>query len=351
MRNSRRNLAFLVCLVGASLLPVPTGSADPTTSDLNWWNNNIPPRLQWEANFGYCGEVSLISAGLYYGQYLSQYDARAIASHNTPQSRYRSQLLLGINDHYAASQMHLNSIEWNYAAEKDTDSFLKWVKENVLKGYPVAIGIYMNMYRFYHDKNPRAGSDYDHIVPVFGIGSTHPLTDGRYYTDDIVTFSDNGLWHPHDPPYFFSYEFGGFQASRKQANARNGAIYSTADNGTNFGIAITGVKDTDHETVPVRVDTNVNYEIPAIKNGSNERPAPMPLVLTVTVSGLTPGVTYRLYRYNSFESVPDNHFNAHAGQAYQSWTVQIASGDSWVMTQDIASDEIGAYRAVPAAAP
>lgn len=40
--------------------------------------NNIPPRHQWEANYGYCGEVSLISAGLYYGQYVSQYDARAI---------------------------------------------------------------------------------------------------------------------------------------------------------------------------------------------------------------------------------------------------------------------------------
>ena len=40
----------------------------------------IPPRRQWEGNGGYCGETVMISAGLYYGQYVSQYDARAFAS-------------------------------------------------------------------------------------------------------------------------------------------------------------------------------------------------------------------------------------------------------------------------------
>ena len=40
----------------------------------------ILPREQWETNLGYCGEVALISAGLHYGQYLSQYDARDLAT-------------------------------------------------------------------------------------------------------------------------------------------------------------------------------------------------------------------------------------------------------------------------------
>jgi hypothetical protein len=293
----------------------------------------------------------MISAGLYYGQYLSQYDARAIASRNTPQNRYHSQLLLGINDHFAANQMHLDSIEWNFARETNTDQFLQWVKVNVLKGYPVIIGIYMNQYRFYHTRNPHAGSDYDHIVPVTGIGSNHPFTDSDYYPDDVITFSDNGLWRPSDPIYFFSYFFGPFQESRKAANAKDGPIYSTADNGTNFGITITGVKDLDHETVPVRVDTNVNYERPAIREDSDQRPKPMPLILTVTVSGLSPGTIYKLYRYDDFGKVPDDHFNLLAGQASQSWTIQIASGDSWAMTESIMSDEIAAYRAVPASAP
>ena len=68
-------------------------------------SNDIPPRLQWNHNSGYCGEVSLISAGLYYGQYISQYDTRAIATQGAPQNK--DQLLLGINDQYAATQMRL----------------------------------------------------------------------------------------------------------------------------------------------------------------------------------------------------------------------------------------------------
>ena len=34
--------------------------------------NAIPARVQWNENNGYCGATSIISAGLYYGQYVSQ---------------------------------------------------------------------------------------------------------------------------------------------------------------------------------------------------------------------------------------------------------------------------------------
>jgi hypothetical protein len=74
--------------VAALVVPIVCYGADPGVTDSNTWTNNIPSRLQWEANYGYCCEVSLISAGLYYGQYLSQYDARAIASRDKPQSHY-----------------------------------------------------------------------------------------------------------------------------------------------------------------------------------------------------------------------------------------------------------------------
>jgi len=35
------------------------------------WKLDMEPRRQWEENMGYCGEVSTISALLYYGGYLS----------------------------------------------------------------------------------------------------------------------------------------------------------------------------------------------------------------------------------------------------------------------------------------
>jgi hypothetical protein len=302
---------------------------------------DIPPRKQWNANFGYCGETSLISAGLYYGQYVSQYTARSVASDRTPQYRRDSQLLLGGNDRRAAINMHLDSIEWNTASEGSTDEFLRWVRRNVERGYPVAIGVYTNEFRFYGKTAPRAGDpQYDHIVPVTSV------------SPDALTFSDNGLWNPTGkPPYTFGYGFAAFQRTREQANAPNAPVYSLASNARNYGIAISGVADADHETLPVRLSTSVVWERPGMQNGSNVRPRPMPLTLTVTVSNLTPGVAYRLYRYNRLDLVPNAHFNANASRASTSWRVRITSGTTYAMTQTIMSDQVAVYRAVPASAP
>ncbi|MCX7218504.1 MAG: hypothetical protein NTY70_06060, partial [Burkholderiales bacterium] len=60
--------------INASLVPVilpgpiPLNSPNPPTGDSYAMSLAIPPRHQWNVNYGYCGEVSFISAGLYYGQ-------------------------------------------------------------------------------------------------------------------------------------------------------------------------------------------------------------------------------------------------------------------------------------------
>jgi hypothetical protein len=311
----------------------------------NTHENPIPPRFQWNENNGYCGEVSLISAGLYYGQYLSQYNARAIAAQGKSQTD--NQLLLGINDQDAAAQMKLNVIEWSGSG---TDAFLAWVKGNVIKGYPVAIGIYTNEYLFYRNTDPTAGDkEYDHIVPVTGISSSHSLSDPTYYPDDEIYFSDNGLWgNSQNPPYNFNFPFSTFQANRKQANDPNRAAYSLSNQTDNYGIAITGVIG---DTLPVRLATNFNCECPEIEDKSNTRPAPMPLILTITVSNLQPGIVYNLYRYNDFNSVPTADFNAHAADATAHWQFQITSGTTYVLTDMTESDTSAIYRAVRADAP
>jgi hypothetical protein len=111
---------------------------------------------------------------------------------------------------------------------------------------------------------------------------------------------------------------------------------------------LTGTADPSHETEPVRVATNLNYESPQIRNNTSQRPAPMPLTLTVTVAGLKPGTTYNLFRYDSVASVPNTDFNANKSLASQEWTFT-AGGASYRMTQVIESDEEVIYRAVPAA--
>ena len=328
--------------------------ARPAAATTYTAGSRLPPRIQWNANYGYCGETAFVSAGLYYGQYISQYDARAIASKNTRQSLESSQLLLGVNDVAAAKAMHLNATAFNTAKQPTSRAFLTWVKSNVVAGSPVVIGVFANQSRFYGTANLNAGdTEYDHIVTVTGITSTRSLTGPTiYYADDVLTFNDGGLWTGTNgqPQNSFSYPFGTFATTRQRANSKTGAVYSLKS-GADYGIAITGIIDLNRDTVPVRLTTSVNAETPTMVDGSNTRPAPKPVTLTITVSSLKPGTTYNLYRYSSMANVPDSTFNANAAKAAQKWTITIPSGSTYTMTQTINSNEIAVYRAVPAGAP
>jgi len=301
-------------------------------------HNDIPPRLQWNANFGYCGETSFISAGLYYGQWASQYEVRAIASDGRPQNLQNSQLLLGGNAMHAAQVMHLSLVKWN-GASASPESYLAWVETNVALHRPVIVGVYTNEYKFYGKTNPQAGDPtYDHIVPVVAAGS------GK------VTLSDNGLWGP-PRQYLFTFPYSTFARTRAQANAPSAPPYSLPAGVRDYAVAIVGVSDPRHETLAVRLATNVNYEKPKMKNHSNVRPKAMPLVLTVTVSGLQQGTAYTLYRYNRFSDVPDERFNANAKRASKHWSIRLASGSSFTVKESIMSDQVAVYRAVPNAGP
>ena len=328
--------------------------ARPAAATTYTAGSRLPPRIQWNANYGYCGETAFVSAGLYYGQYISQYDARAIASKNTRQSLESSQLLLGVNDVAAAKAMRLNATAFDTAKQPTSRAFLTWVKSNVVAGSPVVIGVFANQSRFYGTANLNAGdTEYDHIVTVTGITSTRSLTGPTiYYADDVLTFNDGGLWTGTNgqPQNSFSYPFGTFATTRQRANSRTGAVYSLKS-GADYGIAITGIIDLNRDTVPVRLTTSVNAETPTMVDGSNTRPAPKPVTLTITVSSLKPGTTYNLYRYSSMANVPDSTFNANAAKAAQKWTITIPSGSTYTMTQTINSNEIAVYRAVPAGAP
>ncbi len=320
---------------------------------------DLPPRLQWNANSGYCGETSFISAGLFYGQYCSQYEARAIASPGVPQSNPNSQLLLGANDVSAAAAMRLTAIPWNTARQRNTREFLAWTKSQLLAGYPVIIGIFTNEYRFYSKLNPNAGDpQYDHIVPVVAMGSNRPLEAfaDRYFGADVITFSDNGLWSPSGTPSFiFSYRFDEFQKNRRQANKPRGAIYALNNNGQNYGIAITGVADRDGDTIPVRLVTeglmtNVNSELPEMVDGSNRRPEPGFVTLWATCTIPDSSVEYKLYRYDNFADVPEKAFNANADKAVESWDIPVGALGFTVIRHIVSSDVV-IFRAVKASAP
>jgi len=249
----------------------------------------LAPRVQWSEEGGYCGETSLVVAGLYYGQYCSQKTARRLAG---------GELLVGVNAKRAARAMRLKCVEW----EGKPKPFQSWIKGHVREGHPVVIGVFLK------------GADdeeYDHLVVV---------------TDDAMSFNDHGLRGscPLAP------------RSRREANARNAPPYSL-NKDWNYGIAITGIEDRDGETIPVRVVPNCEVE-----DGR-------PVVLTATVSIPDPRVAYRLYVYDDFSSVPTSGFSGNRAIRY--WDIPAGVGPTYVVQWRIRSDETAVFRAVPVGVP
>ena len=74
-------LALSAFSVGPAVAVAPQAPVTRYSYDLG-----VAPRLQWNSNYGYCGETSFISAGMYFGQYTSQWTARSAASPGVAQT-------------------------------------------------------------------------------------------------------------------------------------------------------------------------------------------------------------------------------------------------------------------------
>jgi hypothetical protein len=247
-------------------------------------DGTVTPFYQWENNNGYCGEVSLMEAGLANGQWVSQYNTRLVCGgffgpeadaageslqqagidprKSGPTGNLNAQLLVetpyqGLTGPYdydwakrCATNAGLELLQYpsnsgfqmpnsGLAGYRD---FMSWIKAQVIAGHRVAFGILDN-----------GGSDpqYDHIVTVIKIGTNHAPNDPGYYPDDVIYFDDHGgytlkrnrsgKWrfanNPGIPPgagsdaegctpYIFAYSFASFVKTRQQENAKNAPAYA-----------------------------------------------------------------------------------------------------------------------------
>lgn len=320
-----------------------------------WYERGIAisPRLQWNSNSGYCGETSFISAGMYYGQYTSQWTARQLASPGVPQTNPASQLLLGRNDLAAARLMRLQVTRFAGASQRSTPQFLAWVKRQFVAGNVPIIGVFNNLRML--DEPLRDGQpDYDHIVPVLGIGSQHRLdrNAGTYFPTDNITISDNGLANVGpNRAYLYSYRFDWFPLTRNQANTPGGALYSILNTPRNYGTSVSGVLDPDRATIPVRLTSNVNGEGLLNKRRVSTPPPPIQLQLTATVKIANQNRGYKVYLYDNFAKVPTENFNAAAWKASRVWTIPAHHGPTWTTTIPALSNSTRVFRAVPNSAP
>lgn len=326
--------------------------------------NATPDRIQWLENKGYCGETAIQSAGLYYGQYVSQYDARVLANlgygFRKPQHH---QILIGQygssgvdnNIINAATQMHLTYEEFNNDSSqitqetKASEKFIRWIKSHVVDHHPVIIGLYENRSIF----GDTTDDEYDHIVPVFGISSSHDLSlhQHHYFSDDVIYFHDNGIYtgDGYSKVGCYHYLVGKFQKSRQAANEKNGDVYAVSDNSNNegnYGIAILGVRAIGVSLLPISITTTPNYEAHPIKKHSNKRPPLSKMLLKTTVSKLTPHQDYILLKYNDFSDLPKNdNFTESLGHPVSQCIINISNGNTYTFTSNIQSSDIVIYRA------
>jgi len=348
---------LMIRLLGVAALAtslVLAQGAQVEAAPYTWYERGTPmaPRLEWNANDGYCGEMSFISAGMLFGQYTSQWTARSLIAGDLPQWNPKAQLLLGVNDLRAARAMKLDAVRFDNARQRSTDEFLVWVKKRFLRGNAVIIGVLNNTTQL--DEPGPGDAEYDHIVPVFGIGSQKPLNSSpnRFRPTDAITISDNGL-HSVGPnyPYLYAYPFATFPRSRSAANDAAGPLYSLRDRPRSYGTAVTGIADPDGVTIPVRLTSDLNGEGAQDQPKLTSPPPPKPMTLTAHVRIPDQSRAYRVYLYDDFTAVPVRDFNARAGKAIQSWVIPAGSGASWTVTVASTTDRTRVFRAVPASAP
>ena len=288
------------------------GTLPPATTSYIYPRQAVTPFYQWENNYGYCGEVSMMQAGLSNGQWMSQFNARLICGTGLSQSgpngacaahhsqvNNNAQLLIedpgtgvtGSNTYaYAAlcvSNSRLAGTTFDYSGQSTGlagyEEYMSWVKSEVIQGHQVTLAILIN-----------GGSDpqYDHEVAVMKIGTNHSPTDSTYYPDDVVYFDDHGAFtlhgsnfagYPSIPPgagsdtssctpYVYGYTFASLANTRVGANQKNAQGYSiiipdhrtiyTANGASgyntvpilgphNYGFSVSGPIDQNQETLPV----------------------------------------------------------------------------------------------------
>jgi hypothetical protein len=296
------------------------GTTPPPTRNMIMPRAPVTPFYQWESNDGYCGEVSLIQAGLANGQWMSQYNARLVCGSGLSQSgpngacgahhmqaNYNAQLLIedpaagvsGPHIYADAAQCMANArlagTRFPFAREPagldGYRSYMSWVKAQVIAGNQVTVAV---LYA--------GGTDpqYDHEVSVLKIGTNHAADDPTSYDDDVLYFDDHGTYtlegrnftgNPAIPPgaggdargctpYVFGYSFGSLAKTRAQANQIGAQGYSVVIPGNRVIHTATG--GNGYNTLPILGPRNYAFSVsgPADPNGET-------LPVTVSVVGPT----------------------------------------------------------------
>ncbi|CAF1148962.1 unnamed protein product [Didymodactylos carnosus] len=281
---------------------------------------DIPPRKQWKNGHGYCGETSIQAIGLYYGSWVSQHIVRQI---------FGGEVLIGFGtDKRTLKTLLFTYNEWNYNKEKQPHykQYCVWLKQNLIKKHPCITTVYL--------KDDDDDKDYDHIMPVIGI---------EYQTKDAYDGNDVLYFHNLFDNRVIQRRLDAMGSTRKSCKKdlyEGGCIPKDVA----YGLAVTGIIDNDHSTLPVRLSVN-SWDEPNISRGAKTKL----LQGTVVVSNLRPNQKYVLLRYDDYKVVPTSGNESKFLNSKYDYRYDFqANGDTWTFNDpnDIPSNGTIYYRCV-----
>ncbi|CAF3516855.1 unnamed protein product [Rotaria sp. Silwood2] len=134
---------------------------------------------------------------------------------------------------------------------------------------------------------------YDHIMPTIGIRFRD---ENKYDPDNVLIYFN--LYHQRlIERKMNENDLAVTRKTCRKYCGEGGCIPFDID----FGIAVTGIVDEDHVTLPVRLSVSA-WDEPNLHPAYNQSPTEMNGI--VTVRDLIIGRTYVLLRYSSYEYVP-----------------------------------------------
>jgi hypothetical protein len=287
------------------------------------------PGQQWNINGGFCGAFSIQQSSLAFGAWISQdlvrkanRDQTGIA-HNMHGNQILGYEIVPTDVAYTAAHLKLDYEEWDYnQSAPQAPAYKRWLKKNLVKGYPI---VWMPLCKGdphlpYPGSCPNGGA-IDHVEPIFGIFSNHPLDDLTVYDDDWILHASDQDLLPYYRPFPTLQDSKAMDGNCLHAQAGFGKneMYPCFDESVTYGLAVKGLAVTGSLPVSLKVDI---VEEPNVRSGDK----PTAVHGEVTVSGLKAGTKYTLYRYGSTEALP----NAQPFEKGAEYThTFVASGATW----------------------
>lgn len=300
---------------------------------------SVQPGYQWDDAGGYCGSWATQRATLAKGAWVSQKQVRA---HTSPCGGHDNEILsCNIEEALKNLKIDFDGFDYKNTPLPQTKPYFQWLKSHLAAGNAVAWMIMWSGQSYpIYDLKPPEGM-YGHVEPVIGIQSNHPLNDTTVYDDDTVLhYTDAGtntvsrvistlpgkwagpghaakcgsLFHPYQ--YCIGFPYG-------------------------FGWAITGFAPEDNMTanaMPASLAIDPWKQEPDTRSGQK----PEALKGTLTVTGLSVGEQYEIYRWDTVPAA----FSDYSAQ-YKKTTFK-ATTDTFVYADDksFESDGTTYYRAL-----